>query len=61
MVLNYGKKTSTTQKVLRAMRVMIVMGKNTDGLMYKQVWSRLESIPALKKELYNEENKNVRE
>jgi len=27
MVLNYGKKTSTTQKVLRAMRVMIVMGK----------------------------------
>ncbi|MGM0110687.1 hypothetical protein [Enterococcus sp. DIV0187] len=43
---------STTQKVLKAMRIMLAEEKNRAGLSYKEVWTRLESIPALKKELY---------
>lgn len=48
------KKKSTTQKVLKALLVMLNREGNEEGLTAKEVWVGLESIAALKSELYDE-------
>lgn len=50
-------KISTTQKVLNALRVMLNQEENRDGLTLKEVWTRLDSIPAIKKEIYGADGK----
>lgn len=46
-------KLSTTAKVINALQIMLSEEKYKNGASYNEVWARLESIPALKTELYN--------
>lgn len=45
-------KISTSQKVLKAMRIFLDKEENKDGVTSKELWNYLESIPAIKKEVY---------
>lgn len=45
-------KISTSQKVLKAMEIYLGREENLGGVSSKQLWQHLESIPAIKKEIY---------
>lgn len=50
-------KLSTSTKVINALQIMLSEEKYKNGASYNEVWARLESIPALKTELYNSAGK----
>lgn len=50
-------KTSTSQKVLKAMRIYLAKEENADGVSSKNLWEHLESIPAIKLEIYGSNGK----
>ena len=45
-------KISTTQKVLKAMEIYLDREENFAGVSSKDLWKHLESIPAIKLEIY---------